>query len=172
MMDGVTRGINTSLPQWEVMMCHLVLSQAGAYKRNGKTGVLVRNISKLWPSPRCCQLHRGSHVSNREIVRSGLEEAHFQFPYFRILCFGILKQELHWNEYIFTIVLVCKDTSPWNLSCVSLIQITGLPVILQRPHISSYRHVAWPSNATPTTPHREQSWEKGKPKLSRVNFHS
>lgn len=51
MMDGVTRGIDTSLPQWEVVMCHLVLSLAGACKRNGRTGVLVTNIPKSWPSP-------------------------------------------------------------------------------------------------------------------------
>lgn len=114
-------GINKSLPQWEVVMCHLALSLAGAYKRNGRTGALVRNISKLWSSPGHCQLHPDSHVSNGETVRTG-QEAHLPVPQFQYsLCLGILKEKFHWNECIFTILLVCKETSPWNLSCITVL---------------------------------------------------
>lgn len=59
MMDGVTRGIDKSLSQWEVVMCHLVLSLAGAYKRNGRAGLLVRN-TEMCLSPGRYRLHPGS----------------------------------------------------------------------------------------------------------------
>lgn len=94
-MDGVTGGIDKSLPQWEVVMCHLALSLAGAYKSNGRTGALVRNPAKLWPSPGRCQLHTGSHVSNGEIVRTE-QEAHLPGSQLQhSLCLGILKEEFH-----------------------------------------------------------------------------